>query len=70
MLPAWIEVGTLDLFHDEDVAYGRRLNAAGVECCVVEGAYHAFDVLRPGTPAARRFMDAMLTSLAAGLQSR
>ena len=30
--PAWIGVGTLDLFFDEDVAYASRLRAAGVPC--------------------------------------
>ena len=30
--PAWIGVGTLDLFHDEDRAYERRLREAGVDC--------------------------------------
>ena len=30
--PAWIGVGDLDLFHDEDVDYARRLDAAGVPC--------------------------------------
>lgn len=45
--PAWIGVGTLDLFHDEDVEYARRLNAAGVPCELVEvpGGYHGFDTL-------------------------
>lgn len=44
--PAWIGVGTLDLFHDEDVEYARRLQEAGVPCelKVVEGAYHGFDL--------------------------
>ena len=39
---AWIGVGTLDLFHDEDVAYGKRLRLAGVRCevNVVPGAFH------------------------------
>lgn len=43
--PAWIGVGTLDLFHDEDVEYARRLNAAEVPCelYVVPGATHGFD---------------------------
>lgn len=43
--PAWIGVGTLDLFHDEDLAYADRLRAAGVPCEVVEvpGAFHGFD---------------------------
>ena len=44
--PAWIGVGTLDLFHDEDVEYARRLREAGVPCelKVVAGAYHGFDM--------------------------
>jgi acetyl esterase/lipase len=44
--PAWIGVGTMDLFHDEDVEYARRLQEAGVPCelTVVEGAYHGFNI--------------------------
>jgi acetyl esterase/lipase len=44
--PAWIGVGTLDLFHDECVAYAQRLTAAGVPCqaIVVPGAFHGFDL--------------------------
>ncbi len=43
--PAFIGVGTLDLFCDEDIDYGQRLSAAGVLCetIVVQGAYHGFD---------------------------
>ncbi len=43
--PAFIGVGTLDLFCDEDIDYGQRLNAAGVmtETIVVPGAFHGFD---------------------------
>jgi acetyl esterase/lipase len=45
--PAWIGVGTLDLFHDEDVDYARRLEEAGVPCelHVVPGAFHGFDAV-------------------------
>jgi acetyl esterase/lipase len=45
--PAWIGVGTLDLFYDEDVRYAERLREAGapVEFHVVEGAFHGFDAL-------------------------
>lgn len=45
--PAWIGVGTLDLFHDEDVEYAERLRAAGVPVDLVEvtGGYHGFDTL-------------------------
>ena len=47
--PAWIGVGTLDLFHDEDLAYAERLRAAGVPCEVevVQGAFHGFDGIAP-----------------------
>lgn len=43
--PTFIGVGTLDLFHDEDVDYAQRLNAAGInaELIVVPGAFHGFD---------------------------
>jgi acetyl esterase/lipase len=47
--PAWLGVGTFDLFHDEDLAYAKRLKAAGVPCEVevVEGAFHGFDGIVP-----------------------
>lgn len=47
--PAWIGVGTLDLFYEEDITYAARLRAADVPCELVEvqGAYHAFDLLIP-----------------------
>lgn len=43
--PAFIGVGTLDLFCDEDIDFAQRLNAAGVpaELIVVPGAFHGFD---------------------------
>ncbi|MGY1618136.1 alpha/beta hydrolase [Geodermatophilus sp. SYSU D00691] len=45
--PAWIGVGSLDLFHDEDLEYARRLQEAGVPCevHVVPGAFHGFDMV-------------------------
>lgn len=69
--PAWIGVGTLDLFHDEDLAYARRLEAAGVpvETEVVEGAYHGFDAVDAAKPVARRFREAQLAALADHLSS-
>jgi acetyl esterase/lipase len=42
LAPAWIRVGTHDLFHDEDLAYAERLIRAGVPCHVelAPGAFH------------------------------
>lgn len=55
--PAYIPVGALDLFLDENVAYARRLLAAGVpaELHVYPGAYHAFDSFAPMAAVSRRF---------------
>jgi acetyl esterase/lipase len=54
---AWIGVGAADLFHDEDVAYAARLEAAGVPVVleVVEGAYHGFDVVDASASVSRAF---------------
>jgi acetyl esterase/lipase len=43
--PAYIEVGALDIFRDEDIDYARRLAAAGtsVELHVHPGCPHGFD---------------------------
>lgn len=63
--PAWIGVGTLDLFYDEDVRYAQQLRAAGVDCTldVVEGAFHGFDALMPNKPVSRAFWRAQATAL-------
>jgi acetyl esterase/lipase len=56
LAPAYIEVGELDIFRDEDVDYARRLWAAGVstELHVHPGLPHAFDVLLIGDEAGER----------------
>lgn len=43
--PAWIGIGTCDLFLDENRDYARRLKKAGVDVTYVEaaGAIHGFD---------------------------
>ncbi len=63
--PAWIGVGTLDLFHDEDLHYAARLRAAGVECEVevVDGAFHGFDVVAAKSAVARRFRESRARAL-------
>ena len=67
--PAWIGVGTHDLFHDEDLAYAARLTGAGVPCHVevVPGAFHGFDMLVPKAQVSRRFFDSQCDSLRAAL---
>lgn len=53
--PAYITVGMLDLFLEEDVEYARRLMAAGVptELHVLPGAYHGFEMV-PDAELSRR----------------
>ncbi len=55
--PAWIGVGSIDLFADEDIEYARRLVHAGIatELLVAPGAFHGFDLLAPGTEASTQF---------------
>jgi len=67
--PAWLGVGTLDLFHDEDLAYAARLEAAGVPCAldVVGGAYHGFDAVVPKAGVSRAFRSAQAAALEAAL---
>jgi acetyl esterase/lipase len=67
--PAWIGVGTNDLFHDEDLAYAERLTAAGVPCQVevVPRAFHGFDVVASKAPVSRGFFDSQCDSLRAAL---
>lgn len=67
--PAFIGVGSLDLFVDEDIEYARRLNAAGVaaELIVVPGATHGFDMMVPNAPVVQRFTAAKIDALRRGL---
>ncbi len=68
--PAWIGVGSNDLFHDEDLEYARRLQASGTPCTVqvIRGAFHGFDGLFPKTHVARRFWRDQARALAAAWQ--
>jgi acetyl esterase/lipase len=65
---AWIGVGTLDLFHDEDLEYAARLEKAGVECAVVEvpGAFHGFDLVAKAA-VVRQFRASQVAALAGAL---
>lgn len=66
--PAFIGVGTLDLFLDEDIDYAQRLNAAGVlaELNVVPGAFHGFDMIGAALPIGKTFNAAKLNALRRG----
>ncbi|GGC95128.1 esterase [Tersicoccus solisilvae] len=56
--PAWIGVGDIDLFREEDEAYAARLADAAVRCelVIVPGAPHGFESWAADTPIAREFL--------------
>ena len=70
--PAWIGVGDIDLFHDEDVEYARRLQEAGVPCelHVEPGMYHAADALMGKADSMRAFRTRMVAVLGEALAPR
>ena len=67
--PAWIGVGSLDLFQDEAVDYAARLQQSGVDCAlhVIEGAYHAFDVFHAGAAVSKAFRESWVDALRSAL---
>lgn len=68
--PAWIGVGTLDLFHDEDLDYAQRLADAGVpaEVLVVHGAFHGFDSIFTRSEVTKEFWRAQARALRAAFR--
>lgn len=67
--PAWIGVGGIDLFVDEDIEYARRLLDAGVpaELLVVPGAFHGFQLMAPQAAISREFNASLEAALARAL---
>jgi len=63
--PAFIGVGSIDLFVEEDIGYASRLIDAGVptELVVVPGAFHGFDAVARDTSLARNFTAAKIEAL-------
>ena len=63
--PAWIGVGALDIFHDEDVEYAQRLRGCGIECEIeiIPGAFHGFDVFDPMVPIVQDFRKSQIAAL-------
>ena len=54
--PAFIDVGTVDLFRDEDIAFAQRLMQAGVptELHINPGSYHAAETFAPESALSQR----------------
>jgi acetyl esterase/lipase len=63
--PAFIDVGTVDLFRDEDIAFAQRLMQAGVPCelHVHPGSYHAAETFAPDAALSRRIWDLRVDAL-------
>lgn len=71
--PAYICVGSEDLFRDENIDYARRLLDADVPCelAVFPGLYHGGDIFVPDAKISRRLTGSVLSALASrlGLES-
>ncbi len=67
--PTFIDVGELDLFRDEDIAFVQRLLQAGVptEFHVYPGAYHASEVFAPEAELSQRIWAARISALTRAL---
>lgn len=68
--PAFITVGAMDLFRDENIEYARRLLAAGVptELQVYPGCFHGSESMAPQAAVSQRmrqgYLDALKRALA------
>ena len=67
--PAYIDVGTMDLFRDEDITFAMRLMAAGVptELHVSPGAYHGSEGFAPDAPLSQRIWAGRIDALSRAL---
>lgn len=67
--PTFIDVGTCDLFRDEDIAFANRLMQAGVptELHVYPGAYHASETFAPEAALSQRIVNTRIAALKLGL---
>ena len=63
--PAFIDVGTADLFRDEDIAFAQRLMQAGVPCelHINPGSYHASETFAPEAALSQRIRDMRIDAL-------
>jgi acetyl esterase/lipase len=67
--PAFIDVGSVDLFRDEDIAFAQRLMQAGIptQLNINQGAYHASERFAPEAALSMRIWAARLDALKRGL---
>jgi acetyl esterase/lipase len=63
--PAYLELGSVETFRDEDLGYAQRIWGAGgsAELHVWPGGYHAFDLIAPGSALARAALEVRLAWL-------
>lgn len=63
--PAFVDVGELEVFRDEDVDYALRLSQAGVstELHLYPGGFHGFDMMVPDAALSKRARAARLAAL-------
>jgi acetyl esterase/lipase len=63
--PTFIDVGTVDMFRDEDIAFAARLMRAGVptELHVNPGAYHASEAFAPQAALSQRIWERRFDAL-------
>jgi acetyl esterase/lipase len=68
--PTYLDVGTLDLFFEEDLEYARRLVRAGVpvELHVYPGAFHGYQQA-PSSDAAGTHQRNVVSALRRGLSA-
>jgi acetyl esterase/lipase len=67
--PTWMYTSDIELFHDEDLAYARRLESAGVDTTleIVSGAPHGFEAWAADSVLAREIVSRARTWLGAQL---
>lgn len=56
--PTYIDVGTVDLFRDENLTFASRLVTAGVPTAfhMIPGAYHGSELLAPDAALSKRII--------------
>ena len=72
LAPAWIGVGTRDLYYKESLAYSDRLRRAGVPVHTefVAGAYHTFDLVAENAAVSQRFFASQCRAVRSALVDR